>query len=379
MNKIAYFDLDSGISGDMLLGALLDLGGSEKTLNNVIDALGLDDVGVVIEKKEGPPEGVDVNIKFEDQPHRSLSDILDMIDNSSLESEVKKISMDVFKKLGKAEAEIHDMEKDEIEFHEVGMVDSLIDIVGSVALFKELGFEKAYASTIHFGKGTVDSAHGKLKVPVPATTKLLKDWTVNFSDKEGELVTPTGAALLRTLCTQKDTPDMKLEKIGVGYGDRKMEEPNALQVFSAEMTNVCEAMYEIQFYIDDMNPEIFSYSLEKIREESVEVYHKNAFGKKARNGWEVTVLCGKDKLEEIKELIFEETSTLGLRVQKKKRIVAERELKKVDTKWGEIKVKTSGVRIAPEYEDCKKIAEKNEIPLQKVYHEAIKEYKDSID
>lgn len=373
--KIAYFDLSSGISGDMLLGALLDLGASEKVLNNVIDELGLENVNVLIEEKGDPLRGRDVKIKYKDQPHRRLSTIIDMIENSGLNEFVKEKSVEAFELLGDAEAKVHDMDKDEIEFHEVGMIDSIIDIVGSVALFDDLGSDRAFCSTVNFGNGTVDSAHGRLKVPVPATTEILKEWQVKFTEKKGELVTPTGAALLRTLTKQHNPPDIELDEIGVGYGNREMDEPNALRIFSGESANMCESVYKLEFYIDDMNPEIFAYALDKIREKAVDVYHKNARGKKSRDGWEVTVLCKEEDLEEVKNLIFEETSTLGMRVNRDMRIVADRGFVEVETEYGKIDVKVSGDRVSPEYEDCKRIAEKNDIPLQKVYEKVIEEYR----
>jgi len=372
--KIAYFDLSSGISGDMLLGAFLDLGASEKVLNDVIEELDLDNVNVIIEDKGDPLRGKDVEIKYEDQPHRHLSTIIDMIQSSDLNDFVKEKSIDTFELLGEAEAKVHDMDKDEIEFHEVGMIDSIIDIVGSIALFDELGLDKAYCSTVNFGSGTVESAHGKLKVPVPATTNIIEGLDVKFTDKDGELVTPTGASLLRTLTVQHNPPDMNLIKIGVGYGNREMEEPNALRIFSGESANMCESVYRLQFYIDDMNPEVFSYALDKIRKEVVDVYYKNAHGKKSRDGWEVTVLCKDDDLEDVKDLVFEETSTLGMRVNKDKRIVADRKFVEVETEFGKVDVKVSEERVSPEYEDCKKIAEKKGIPLQKVYERVIEEY-----
>ncbi len=372
--KIAYFDLSSGISGDMLLGAFLDLGASEKLLNDVIDELGLENVNVLIEDRGDPLRGKDVKIKYKDQPHRRLSTIVDMIEDSGLNDFVKEKSLDAFELLGDSEAKVHDMDKDEIEFHEVGMIDSIIDIVGSVALFDDLGFDKAFCSTVNFGSGTVESAHGKLKVPVPATSDIIKGLDVKFTDKDGELVTPTGAALLRTLTVQHNPPDIDLDKIGVGYGNREMEEPNALRIFSGESANMCESVYRLEFYIDDMNPEVFSYALDKIREIAVDVYHKNARGKKSRDGWEVTLLCKEENLDEVREMIFDETSTLGMRVNRDMRIVTDREIIEVDTEFGKIDVKVSEERVSPEYEDCKKIAEEKDIPLQKVYERVIEEY-----
>lgn len=381
MKRIAYFCLDSGISGDMVLGALIDLGGDVEILNSVIEELELEDVHieVEVEDREKGVKGKKVDVRSTDQPHRKLSNILDKIENSDLDGVVKKESISAFEKLGKVEAEIHDESFRELELHETGMVDSIIDIVGSIALFHDLRIEEAYSSTVSLGEGYTECSHGEIPVPVPAVEELLKGWTVKLGCKEGELVTPTGAVLLNTLTEQKDIPDIKLRDVGIGFGTREMEKPNALRVFLGSRVNREEPVQVIKFHVDDISPEILAYALEKIRKKALDAYTVPAFGKKGRQGWEVTVMIEKGDFEEVKKIIFEETSTLGIRVEDSRRIAVDRDISKIETEWGTAKVKVSSSDekdlIAPEYESCRKIAEKENIPLQKVYEEVKRRYK----
>lgn len=372
MTNIIYLDLENGISGDMLLGAFLDLVEDEEILDDMVEKLGLEDVDIVVSDRKELFSGKDVKVKYDDQPHRTLSEILDIIESSSLSDWVKEKSIEAFTELGKIEADVHDVPLDEVAFHEVGMVDSIVDIVGCIVLFEELDIQDAYCSTVYFGRGTVKCAHGELQVPVPATQQLLKGWDVNFSNKESELVTPTGAVLLKTLAAQTTPPDLKLNEVGIGYGDRETEHPNILRVFYGKVSNLKSTITRLTFYIDDMNPEVLSYALDKIRNSAIDAYYKQAYGKKSRSGWEVNVTCKKSNMEEVIDLIFEETSTLGMQVEESKRVVSDRVIKKVETEWGPVRVKISGYRTAPEYDDCKRIAEENDIPLQEVYKEVLR-------
>ncbi len=377
-DEMVYLDLNSGISGDMLLGSLLDIGGSEEILDDVIGKLGLSGIDIVVEKKEEPVRGLNVRVRYEkeEQSSRQLDDILGLIERSDLTEWVKKKSLEVFRALGEAEGEIHDTEVDRVQLHEVSGVDSIVDIVGSIALFHQLNIDKAYASTVHFGSGEVGCEHGVLSVPVPATTKLLQGWRVRMTEKEGELVTPTGAALLKTLAEQRSPPDIELERVGVGYGDRVMKSPNVLRVFMGRCENIEDKMIRLDFYIDDMNPEILSHSMEKIREEAIDAYQKAAVGKKGRSGWEITVLCRRKDLPGVKEVIFRETSTLGFQISEMRRHVSGREAVIVDTNWGEVRLKVTEEQASPEFEDCRKIAEREDIPLGRVYEEALRRYRE---
>ncbi|MBS3817811.1 MAG: nickel pincer cofactor biosynthesis protein LarC [Candidatus Thermoplasmatota archaeon] len=376
MKKIAYFELESGISGDMLLGSLIDLGGDVKVLDDVIKELELKDVHIEVEDRNGGVKGKNVRIRSKDQPHRKVSDIIEMIKESGLDEEVKERSIEAFEMLGEVEADIHDESFEDLELHETGMVDSIIDIVGSIALFFDLEIEKAYSSTVSLGEGYTECEHGRLPVPVPATERLLKDWEVDLGSKEGELVTPSGAVLLRVLTEQEEVPDMKLKKIGVGFGSREMETPNALRIFLGLQTNLEESVRVIRFYVDDMSPEILGYAMDKIREKALDAYMVPSSGKKGRQGWEVNIIVEKSDLKKVIDIVFDETSTLGLRIEKTRRVVADRETESVQTDWGEVKMKVAfdENRASPEYESCRKIAEKKDVPLKKVYEKAKEEY-----
>ncbi len=372
MRKIAYLDLSSGISGDMLLGSLIDLGGDVKLLNNVIDGLDLDDVHIEITDEERDLRGKDLKIRHKDQPHRKVVEVIEKIESSDLKKEVKEKSVEAFRRLGEVESEIHEIPFEELELHEVGMVDTMIDVVGAIALVDDLNIDKIYASTVHFGSGYTECSHGKIPVPVPATEKLLENWRVKFTGREDELVTPTGAAMLNVLAEQSRSPDMELDMIGIGFGDREMEIPNALRVFLGFQKNLDESVEVITFYIDDMSPELLEYGLAKVRESALDVYTLPASGKKGRQGQEVKVLAEKSQSEEVIDAIFEETSTLGIRIEDVRRMVSDRKIEEVETEWGKAKVKVSDERVSPEYESCKEIAEREGISIMKVY-DAVRE------
>lgn len=376
MEKIAYLDLRSGISGDMLLGSLIDLGADVKILDDIIRDLELQDVHIEIEERYEGISGKDIKVRFKDQPERKLSDILRMIEEADLKDEIKRLSCEAFETLGKVESEIHDVDFEELSLHETGMVDSIVDVVGSVALFDDLDIDEAYSSTVHTGSGYTECEHGKIPVPVPATSKILEGWKVRFTQKEGELVTPTGAALLQVLTEQRDPPDMTLEKVGTGFGDRSLEEPNALRVFLGKKSNLEQEVQTCRFYVDDTTPEILRYNLDKIREQAIDAYSVPAVGKKGRRGWEVVVVMKRSSAEEVIETIMKETSTLGMRIQDTRRMVQERRTDTVETKWGEVRVKVAKGKnsVQPEYEDCRKIAEEEDVPLKEVYQEVKKKY-----
>lgn len=374
MGKIAYLDLSSGISGDMLLASLIDLGGDAGILNDIIDGFGLEGVHVEIFEEERGIAGKNVKIKHSDQPHRKVVEIIEMIESLDLDGWVKRKSIEAFRRLGEVESQIHGVPYDELELHEVGMVDSIIDIVGSFSLLEDLDIERIYVSTVNFGTGHTECDHGKIPVPVPATEKLLKGFEVSFTDSEGELVTPTGAVMLKVLAEQVTQIDMKLEKVGTGFGDRKMEVPNALRVFIGSQKNLDETIQEITFFVDDMSPELLEHGLERIRDEALDVYTLTGSGKKGREGWEVKVLCKKGQEKNVVETIFEETSTLGMRIQEVRRMVTDRKIEEVETRWGKAKVKVSSGRVSPEYESCREIADREDIPIMRVYESVKRDY-----
>jgi len=380
--KIAYFDCFSGISGDMILGALIDAGLDLKELDLELRKLKISGFKLKAEKTEklgisGTKFKVDVT---EHHVERHLKDMIEIVDQSELSDDVKNLSKKIFKELATVEAKIHNKNIEEIHFHEVGGLDSVIDVIGSLIGIKKLGIEGVHSSKVHVGTGFVECEHGTIPVPAPATLELLKEIPIYSEGIKAELVTPTGACILKTLSKSFGVmPEMKMKKIGYGAGSRDLEIPNLLRVYIGE-TNPCE--YEedevilIETNLDDMSPELFDYTCGMLlKQGALDVFMTPIFMKKTRLATMLSVLATSDKLEEALSIIFRETTTLGVRIQRLERKKLVREVISVKTKFGEIKVKVSKVgeqikNIAPEYEDCKEIASRQQIPLKDVYDEA---------
>ena len=380
--KIAYFDCFSGISGDMILGALIDAGLDLKELDLELRKLKISGFKLKAEKTEklgisGTKFKVDVT---EHHVERHLKDMIEIVDQSELSDDVKILSKKIFKELATVEAKIHNKNIEEIHFHEVGGLDSVIDVIGSLIGIKKLGIEGVHSSKVHVGTGFVECEHGTIPVPAPATLELLKEIPIYSEGIRAELVTPTGACILKTLSKSFGVmPEMKMKKIGYGAGSRDLEIPNLLRVYIGE-TNPCE--YEedevilIETNLDDMSPELLDYTCGMLLKQGVlDVFMTPIFMKKTRLATMLSVLATSDKLEEALSIIFKETTTLGVRIQRLERKKLVREVISVKTKFGEIRVKVSKVgeqikNIAPEYEDCKEIASRQQIPLKDVYDEA---------
>lgn len=380
--KIIYFDCFAGVSGDMILGALIDTGVSLEKLKSELAQLKLSGYDISAEKtvKRGI-SGTRVNVGIEEQKaQRNLSDIIRLINQSGLADDVKSSSRKIFETLAGAEAKIHDTTPEKIHFHEVGAVDAIIDIVGSVICLKLLAIDHVFVSRIHVGRGFVDCRHGKLPVPAPATIEILKGIPVYSTGIEKELTTPTGAAILKTLSRNfGDTPQMKLTAVGYGAGSHELEIPNLLRVLVGETDTDdydTDTVTLIETNIDDMNPEFFDFVTEKLMEHgALDVYTTPALMKKNRPGTVLSVLSGQDKVDEIISIILSETTTLGVRIQQLQRKKLAREIFSVATKFGDIRVKISRFKdqiknIAPEYDDCKKIASEKNIPIKDIYYEA---------
>ncbi len=380
--KIAYFDCFSGISGDMILGALIDAGLNLKELDLELSKLNISGFKLKAEKTEKLGiSGTKFIVETSEQHmERHLKDIIKIVDQSDLSTDVKGLSKKIFKELAIVEAKIHNKSIEEIHFHEVGGLDSIVDVIGSLIGIKKLGIEAVYSSKIHVGTGFVECEHGTIPVPAPATLELLKGMPIYSKSIEAELVTPTGACILKTLSKSFGVmPEMKVRKIGYGAGSRDLEIPNLLRVYIGQ-TNPGE--YEedevilIETNLDDMNPELFDYTCEMLLKQGVlDVFMTPIFMKKTRPATMLSVLLTADKLEEVLSIIFTETTTLGVRIQRLERKKLVREVISVRTKFGEIKVKVSRIgkqikNIAPEYEDCKEIASRQQIPLKNVYDEA---------
>ena len=383
--RIAYFDCFSGVSGDMILGALIDAGLDLQQLESELSKLKIS--GFTLKAERTARKGIS-GTRFlvhaeEDHIERHLRDIEEIIDHSDLSDDIKIASKTIFNELAHAEANIHNKNSGEVHFHEIGGVDSIIDIVGSLLGIKMLGIEAVYASRIPVGTGFVECDHGILPLPAPATLELLKGIPIYASGMEKELVTPTGIAILKNVAKSFGIiPEMRMNRIGYGAGSRDLKIPNLLRVWVGEATEKREYQEDevilIETNIDNMNPEFFGYASEKLLERgALDVFMTPIFMKKNRPGTLLSILITPDKLEETLSTVFEETTSLGIRLHRLERRKLPRELITVDTIFGRVRVKVNQIgeeskNISPEYDDCKEIAAKQGIPLKKVYEEAKK-------
>jgi len=376
--KIAYFDCFSGISGDMILGALIDLGLDLKYLKQELSKLNLS--GYEIETKKVQKNriaGIKVNIKAEaKQKERHLSDINNLIDDSKLDPEIKQKSKAIFLKLGQAESNVHNENIENIHFHEIGAVDSILDIVGCIIGLKKLNIREIFCANIPIGKGFIKTSHGKLPVPAPATSELLSGFPVYSSGVEGELVTPTGAAIITTLAKKfGEMPLMKVDKVGYGAGKSDFEHPNVLRVFLGELIEDydTDVVSIIETNIDDMYPELYEIVFQKLFQNgALDVFLTNIQMKKHRPAVKLSVISTLENTNNLIDIIFNETTTFGLRTYKteRKKLFVEKE--KIKIKYGEVTIKIGKSAneikvISPEYEDCKKLAEQNNVSLKKIY------------
>ncbi|OGW49507.1 MAG: TIGR00299 family protein [Nitrospirae bacterium RBG_19FT_COMBO_42_15] len=383
--RTAYFDCFSGISGDMTLGALIDAGLSLKELKSYLSKLPIDNYDIFAKKvkKNGiAATKVDVIVKGR-QKERRLSDIKKILSDSKLDKSIKNNAISIFERLAKAEAKVHKTSINNVHFHEVGAVDAIVDITGAVIGLKILGIENISASAINTGSGYIKSAHGMLPVPGPATAELLKGIPAYSTDTKMELTTPTGAAIISTL--SKDFgPMRKMDIKSIGYGAgtfNSPDMPNLLRIFVGEIKNPAkeENTILLETNIDDMNPQLYEYVMDILfASGALDVYLTPIIMKKGRPGTMLSVLAKKDDVKKLSDIIFRETTSIGMRVQEIGRIKVEREIKEIRTKYGRARVKIAFddkeiLGINPEYEDCKRIAIKKGIPLKKVMEEVKRE------
>jgi len=388
--KLVYFDCFSGISGDMTLGALVDAGCPIEHLRGELRSLQVPGWELSAEKvwKNGMAATY-VQVKTEDQSkHRSLNAILEILRKSEgLAAPVRERAAAIFTKLGESEARVHDVPLEKIHFHEVGAVDAIVDIVGACIGFRALGIERFACSGLNVGGGTVKMAHGVLPVPAPATANLLQGKPTYSNGVQKELVTPTGAAIVATLCESfGPQPPMTVSAIGYGAGTADLEgQPNVLRIMIGEAAEKTVAGFDeeisiIEANLDDMNPQIYGYFLEKaLGAGALDVYTTPVQMKKNRPGTLVTVLCKPEDTNALMSLIFAETTTLGARTYRAQRRVLPREWVKVATEFGDVRIKVSRMNgsvlhVAPEFEDCRRVAEEKNVPLQRVIAEAIRKY-----
>ncbi len=385
--KLAYFDCFAGVSGDMTLGALVDAGADPDVLMGLPHALGLHGCEVSIGKsvKRGiAATQVKVSAHHEHH-HRGLPDILAIIDASSLSEAVKSNARAIFTKLAEAEAKVHNSTIDEVHFHEVGAVDAIVDIVGACVCLESLGIEEVYCSPIPTFTGVAQSAHGTIPLPAPATVELLKGAPWRQTEIVGELVTPTGAAIVSALSKGFGAmPSMQVETIGYGSGEKDFGIPNVLRVITGTVAagadrgkpecGHCEVTV-IETNIDDLNPQTYEIVIERLfAAGALDVYLTPVQMKKNRPATLLTVVCKPGDETPLAKIIFTETSTLGVRIDHRSRLCLDREIVTVETPYGPIRVKLGKldgetVNASPEYEDCKSAAAKHAVPF-KVVREA---------
>jgi uncharacterized protein (TIGR00299 family) protein len=380
--KIISYDCFSGISGDMNLGAMIDLGIEKDFLVNELNKLKLKgwEIEVIKDQRHGI-SGTKVTVKqtMHEHAHRHMSDIENIINNSELDTKTKELSKKIFMQIAVAEAKVHNTTVDHVHFHEVGAIDSIIDIVGAAICFNSLNVEGVHVSTVELGSGFVKCDHGKLPVPAPATVEIIKGIPVKKGGVDFEATTPTGAAILAALGTDFSTGlPLKIEKTAYGVGQKDNNDvPNLLRVFLGESIPKSESGHDalhLECNIDDMNPEFYDYISEKLFSAGAsDVYLSDIIMKKGRPGIVLNVLCESESADTLKQIIFTESTTLGIRTLPFRKETLVRKIVTIVTIYGEVKIKRSyyngkEVSCKPEYEDCKRIAAEKGIPLKEVYN-----------
>ena len=387
--KIAYFDMFSGVSGDMLLGALVSSGVPEELLRETVAALGLHEVEITAGRSESHGiASVKVEVRagthghqhhHDEHQHRGLSDIRRMIGESSLAPEVKELSTAIFTRLGEAEAAVHGVELEKVHFHEVGAVDSIVDIVGAAAGLASLKIGRYYASAFRVGTGFIEFSHGRLALPAPATLKLIEGCPMERTGVPFELTTPTGAAIVSTLVKKEDYEPAKaltFNSTGYGQGSRVLNDrPNLLRLMIGEEgrePGQCPGTLVLECNIDDMNPQYFDHLMERLFSAGAyEVFFVPIQMKKNRPGIQLQVLADEERLDTLAGIILTESTTIGLRYYKVHRITLERSQETIETPWGKIGVKVvtlpgGGKRAKPEFEDLRKAAKTFGLPLVEI-------------
>lgn len=375
---IAYFDCFSGASGDMILGALVDAGWTG--LQAALDAL--DVPGWRLDTRKVVKRGISAtSVSFRLEPateHRSLYDMLDIIGRSRLGDPVKQAAEAVFRRLADVEAGIHGIPVGNVHFHELGGLDTLLDIVGTCAGFSHFGFEQVALSPVAVGSGTVTAEHGVLPVPAPATAKLLEGWEIVPGLARRELTTPTGAALLTHFAGSQGLPRMRLFTSGYGAGQRDLDYPNVLRLLvgESESNQPAETVVVIETTIDDMNPELLPPALEELfAAGAVDAFVTPIQAKKGRPAVLLTALVAAGGEDAVVDALFRHTTTIGLRFRTERRRTLPRHVEVVDTRFGSVRVKVAGsgptAKAKPEFEDCRRLAGEHAVPVSEVYLAAL--------
>lgn len=403
--KALYFDCSSGISGNMTLGALLELCDDPHYLENELNKLNVDGYHIHIssQKKNGiTATYVDVHLEHEHHherhehhhehhhghdhnhhhEHRNLYDVNQIIDQSDIDEEAKDLAKRIFLRVAQAESKVHNETLENVHFHEVGAIDSIVDIVGTAILITYLKPDVIYSSIVNDGYGFIECAHGTISVPVPATCEIFANSQAltRQIDIDTELVTPTGAAIISELASQFGVqPTMNIQKIGWGCGSKELKIPNVLKVIMGEMKETDKEIIVVETNIDDCTSEILSYTMERLLEQgALDVFFTPIYMKKNRPAYCLTILCLEKDLDIIKDVLFQETTTIGIRYRQEQRLTLKREVIKKETVFGFIQMKevvyNGQTYLYPEYEDMKRIAREKNIAIKEVYKEMMKEH-----
>ena len=425
MSNKLYLECYSGISGDMMVAALLDLGASEEVLNKALESLSVDGFKVEISRvlKNGL-DACDFNVildaKYENHDHdmdylygehshnhnehnhhhhedkhshehnddhhhhehRGLSDIISIIENSDITNNAKKIAINIFNILGKAEASALGVSIDEVHFHEVGAVDSIVDIIAVAVCLDNLGIEEVIVPVLYEGSGFIRCQHGLIPVPVPAVSHIVanNELKLHLTNTQGELVTPTGAAIVAAIKTEDRLPqEFSIKKIGLGAGKRTYERPSILRAMLIEdQSENKDIIIKLESNVDDCSGEALGYVMERLLKAGArDVHYMPVFMKKNRPAYQLNVICNEEDVRKLEDIIFEETTTIGIRKQKMERSILKREIKKVQTSLGEAVIKvchlSKGIRVYPEYDSVIEICKNHNKSYQDVYQTIIKE------
>ena len=401
MGKILYMDCASGISGDMSVAALLDLGADADVLEKVLKSIPVQGFEVKISQvKKAAIDCMDFNVILDrdhenhdhdmeylhghehhhddhehHHEHRNLQSVIEIIDGTDMTENAKKLAKKIFNIIAEAECKAHDTTPDKVHFHEVGAVDSIVDIISFAVCFDNLDIEEVIVPGVSEGCGTIRCQHGLLSIPVPAVVNIAQSHKIafNMTDVKGELVTPTGAAIIAATRTGTELPEnFVIDRVGMGAGKREYELPGILRFMFIEKNNEADTIYRLETDIDDCTGEALGYTLERLYGAGArEAHFSPIYMKKNRPAYELVVICTGDKIKEMEEIIFSETTTIGIRRMQMERTVLERKFLKVDTLLGSANVKLCGHNgkwyAYPEYEDVKKLAVNNGISYNEAY------------
>ena len=391
--KVLYFDCSSGISGNMTLGALSELIDDPDYLVNELKKLNVDGYHIHIskEKKNGiTGTYVDVHLEHEHHhdhkhehvhhhhhhhEHRNLFDVNKIIDESEIDEKAKDLAKRIFLRVAKAESKVHNESLENVHFHEVGAIDSIVDIIGTAILLCKINPDVIYSSVVNDGYGFIECAHGMISVPVPATSEIFaaSNAITRQIDVDTELVTPTGAAIIAEIASEFTTmPAMNVQKVGWGAGTKDLVIPNVLKVSLGKIKKKNEIIV-METNIDDCSGEMLGFVMEQLLDKgALDVFFTSIFMKKNRPAYRLTVVCNEEKMDLLQKVIFTQTTTIGIRYRKEQRTVLKRQIKEIETSLGKLQVKEVEIdgekRCYPEYESAKKLALKHQRSLQEIYH-----------